>query len=207
MFDLIKKDYLFTKKIILYTVLYCIAVPFILLFDNDGKTYFADLLIPLALVTAPLAKIMSKEDTKSGVIFQKTLPYSSFEKVGARFAFVITLLVFGNIFLSIMKQLVFKSQNFGDAFMQSIPVFAGFLIYYAAYMTIYYWKGYFASQFCIYFLIVIIIFGKKLMNEQVLELMATIMNNKVGACIATVGILAIFYLISCIFDQNRKLDR
>lgn len=207
MLNLIKKDYLFTKKIILFAVLYCIAVPFILSFDNDGKTYFADFLIPLALVTAPLAKIMSTEDTRSGVIFQKTLPYSSFEKVGARFAVVISLLFFGNILLNVMKQLVFKPQNFGDMVMQSIPVFVGFAIYYAAYMTIYYWKGYFASQFCIYILIVIIIFGKRLMNAQVLEFVTTVMNNKAGTCIAVVGILLIFYLISCTFDQNRKLDR
>jgi hypothetical protein len=31
---------------------------------------------------------MSKEDTRSGIIFRKTLPYSSFEKVGAGAAFV-----------------------------------------------------------------------------------------------------------------------
>lgn len=206
MFNLIKKDYLFTKKTIFFSLLYCIAVPIIIAFDNDGNMFLADLLIPLALVTAPLAKIMSKEDTKSGVIFQKTLPYSSYEKIGARFIFVISLLIIGNIFLNVMKQILFRSQKFEDTVVESIPVFIGFAVYYAVYMTVYYWKGYFASQFCIYLLIVIIIFGKNLMNEQVIEVVATILDNKAAMCVITIGVLAIFYFLSCIFEQKRKLD-
>lgn len=206
MLNLIKKDYIFTKKIIAISLIYCIAVPLFLMLDNDEKMYLADYLIPLAIVTAPLSRIMSKEDTKSGLIFQKTLPYSSYEKVGARFLFVISLLVLGNVLLNVIKQIVFKTQNFGDEVIKSIPVFVGFGIYYALYMTVYYWKGYFASQFCIYALIAIIIFGQKLLSERVVEFISSITNNKVGTVLLTVIILAIFYLFSCIFEQNRRLD-
>lgn len=207
MLNLIKKDYLFTKKMILFSLLYCAVVPIVVLVDNDGKTFFADLLIPLALVTAPLAKITSKEDTKSGVIFQKTLPYSSFEKVGARFLFVFSLLVMSDIILSVIKQFVFKTQGFGDAVIQSIPVIAGFAVYYAVYLTVYYWKGHFATQFCIYFLIVILVLGKNLVHDQVTGLAEKVMSNKVSLCLATIGILACFYLISCILDQRKRIDK
>lgn len=207
MINLLKKDYLFSKKILFYTALYCIAVPFILLLDQDGKIYLIDMLIPLALVTAPLATLLNKEDTKSGVIFQKTLPYSSFQKVGARFLFVFSLLFLGDIFVSGMKQIVFHSQNFMEAMTQSFPIFAGFAVYYAIYLTTYYWKGYFASQFCIYVLIVIVVFGKQMMGARAAEFVTKICSNKVTAGMSFAGVLLILYFVCCILEKRKKVDK
>ena len=207
MINLIKKDYLFTKKILLYTALYCIAVPFILLLDNERKIYLIDMLIPLVLVTAPLSMLMNKEDTKSGIIFQKTLPYSSYQKVGARFIFVLSLLLLGDVFVNAVKQFVFHSQNSIEAIMQSFPIFAAFAIYYAIYLATYYWKGYFASQFCIYVLIAIVIFGKQIMGTHVVGLVTKILNNKLMAGIGFVGVVLILYFVCCILEERKKVDK
>ena len=207
MLNLMRKDYLFTKKIMMYTILYCIAVPLILLLDQDGKIYFADLLIPLALVTAPLTKLMNAEDSKSGVIFQKTLPYTSYEKVGGRYLFVFSLLFLGNLYLSLVKVVLFGAGSFLEAFRQSVPVFVGFAVYYVIYLTVFYWKGYFASQFCVYFLVFLVVFGKRLLTQEVMEVVTRIASNRILVSLVLVGILAVFYVISCSLDEQRKIDR
>ena len=206
MLNLFIKDYIFSKKILLFSFIYCLAVPIIISLDHDARYYLADFLIPIALVTAPLVKLMQREDTKSGLIFQKTLPYSAYKRVGARFAFVMSLLALSGIILSGVKQFIFKIGSFGELFKASIPALLGFAAYFTIYMTVFYWKGYFATQFCIYILIIGVVMGKKLINEDILRLIKPVMENKTMTALAIVGFMIVMYIISCLLEQRRKLD-
>ena len=206
MLNLIGKDYLFTKKIFLFSLLYCVVVPIFLMIDKDGSYYFADLLVPLALVTAPLAKILSAEDSKSGIIFQKSLPYSSFQKVGARFLFVLSLLLLSDILLCLMKGCIFKTCGLGEALTASVPIMVGFTIYFFLYLMIFYWKGYFASQLCIYVLIVVVCLGQKILSNEVVETVMKIMSNKVAVLFGTIGIGMLMYLLCCVFEKRKSLE-
>lgn len=206
MLNLFIKDYIFSKKILLFSFVYCMAVPIIINLDHDARYYLADFLIPIALVTAPLVKLMQREDTKSGLIFRKTLPYSAYKRVGARFAFVLSLLILSGIILSLVKHFIFKIGDFGELLKGSAPALLGFAAYFSIYMTVYYWKGYFATQFCIYVLVIGVVMGKKLISEDILRLIKPVLENKNITALAIVGFMFVMYFISCILEQRRKLD-
>lgn len=206
MFELIIRDYRFTKKVLLFTLAYCIVVPAVLLIDNDAKYYLADLLIPLVMITAPMSKMMQMEDGKSGIILRKTLPLSSLKIVGARFLFGLTLLGFSEIILIFVKTYVFKTGNTGNPLKNSSMVFLGFTVYFAFYMGVYYWKGYFATQFCIYILIIVTFLGKKVIPDNVVRILGKIISNEGLATIIMLILLGISLLLCTFLEDRRRLD-
>lgn len=203
MFSVLKKDIAFTKKIILISSLYSVIVPLLLLLDSDGKTYFADFLIPLAFVTAPMSKIMNKEDTKSGIILQKMLPISTSELVGARYLFMILLMLSSELILSLMKVLAFHQGTLISNSIDELSIMILFSVYFAVYLTVYYWKGYFATQFCINALIIVVVLSNKIIGNDTLVRLFEMKKLLflIGLCI-----LIISYIASCFFLNKRTVD-
>ncbi|SEI73099.1 ABC-2 family transporter protein [Lachnospiraceae bacterium A10] len=203
MFSLLKKDFVFTKKMILISVIYSIVVPVLLVFDTDGKAYFADFLVPLAFVTAPLAKIMNKEDTKSGVILQKMIPVSVPEIIAARYLFVIILMMISELFLSVMKMIAFGENDILLNMKDAMPYLISFIVYYAAYLMVYYWKGYFATQFCIYALIIIVVLSNRIFGKSTFENLLQIKN---GLYVGGVILFLLSFFASCVLASRKTVD-
>lgn len=206
MIELVVKDFRFTKKILLFTLVYCIAVPVVLLADNDAKYSLADLLLPLVLITAPMSKMMQMEDKGSGIIFRKTLPFSSMQIVGARFLFGLLLLGMSEIMLALVKTLIFKTEDLGSSFNHSGMMLLGFSIYFAFFMAAYYWKGFFATQFCVYALVVVALLGKKMVSSQTMQALKEIISSKSKLFFMILAIWGISFLLCSYLESRRKLD-
>lgn len=169
MLKLIKKDFVFTKWVIVFALLYSTAIPIILKIDGE-KFFFADLLIPLVLGTIPLSKILHMEDTKSGLIFQKTLPYRSAVRVATRFVFAAVLIVLSELVVALSKTYIFQTTDLLASLHSAVLYGCGFMAYIAVLLALFYWRGYMASQGALYILIILVfvlhtLFGKDKLGQ------------------------------------------
>lgn len=207
MVSLAIKDYVFSKKILIITILYCLALPLVLIVDQDAKWYFLDLLIPFAIVSAPISKLAQMEDSKSGLIFRKTIMLSKYEVVGSRFVFATSLVVLSGVVLAIVKTVELRALGIIDS-LESLPfIMAGFAIYNGIYLAVYYWKGFFATQFCTYGMIVVLIFGRKLLQGEALESFQTIISNRILMGVGSFVVVLLLYFLCVFFEGERSLDK
>lgn len=205
MLKLIKKDFVFAKWVIVFALLYSAAIPIILKFDSDQKYFFADILIPLVLGTIPLSKILLMEDTKSGLIFQKTLPYSSAVRVAARFVFAATLIALSELVVALSKTYIFKTADFPVSLHSAVLYGCGFMVYIAVLLALFYWRGYMASQGALCLLIILVfvlhtLFGK----EKLGQLISHLPSSWLILAIALLFITAMCYFCS-VLEKRRNL--
>ncbi|MCR5416695.1 MAG: ABC-2 transporter permease [Pseudobutyrivibrio sp.] len=205
MSNLIKMDYIITKKFIIMSLVYSMIFPVIMILDIYRRDMLVDFFVPLVFVTAPLACIMSKEDTKSVLILQKMLPFSTKEFVGARYLFTLSLVVMSETILAIMKVVVYGHKDFREVVVGLLPTMMMFMICFAVYLAAYYWKGFSAAQIFYYSMVIVMIFGRYVLARFFTDLLDNTVSKAVFL-ILLVGIVAASFILSCHFEDNKKVD-
>ncbi|MBR6294354.1 MAG: ABC-2 transporter permease [Lachnospiraceae bacterium] len=145
MINLVLKDFSYTKKWCLISVVYCILVPIVIYLDGESKVYFMDFLIPLFAISMPLGKILMTEDTENCREYLIMLPYTWMQRVLGRYLFVVTFIVTTEVYVWLVKLIFFKSVEFSlnEIITEVLVVFA----YYSSQLYLYYWKGYYVSRY------------------------------------------------------------
>lgn len=205
MFNLIMKDYMFTKKQALIAIAYCLAVPALLILDGGDKLYWAQFFIPFCLTTFLLGKISFKEDATDVRYFLKLLPYNVYKRVGARYCFMLTTLVVSEIYLWVLQYVVFKQPIAQVAKGNVIPIII-FLLYFSLYITLSYCFDYFTAQNSIYGCMVIagilVIAYEKLDFNINFAALAT-SSSLIILSALSIGIIFLLFFLACIGDEKK----
>lgn len=206
MFNLIKKDYLFTRNQLLVVILYCLVAPILLLIDGGSKLYWAQFFIPFCCVSFILSKIFYMEDSTDVRYFLKKLPYSVYERVGARFCFMLITLCLSEIYLGVVQYFLF-SQSIREILRgNAIPILI-YLIYYSLYIMLAYCFGYLVAQNSIYICMVVAAIMAVLYEKMNISIdFSKIANVKLTIIlfIICLGITFFFYVGACRGDLKRE---
>lgn len=205
MLNLIKKDYIFTRKQLCVAVLYCIVAPILLVIDGGTKLYWAQFFIPFCSVSFILGKIFYMEDATDVRYFLKRLPYTVYERVGARFCFMGITLFFSEVYLSFVQYFLFHQAFRVILRSNAIPIFI-FIMYYSLYIMLAYCFGYLLAQNSIYVCMVIaaiMTIAYERMNISInFSEMANIETITI-LLILSIGIIFLLYIIACKGDLKR----
>ncbi|MFG6324453.1 MAG: ABC-2 transporter permease [Lachnospiraceae bacterium] len=205
MTNLILKDYIFTRKQMLIAMMYCLAVPILLVMDGGDKNYWAQFFIPFAITSFLLAKIFYMEDATDVRYFLKLLPYSVYKRVGSRFCFMGITLIFAEVYLWAIQCIVFNQQLLDVIKGNAVPVII-FFIYFALYIMLAYCFGYLTAQNTIYICMVIAAVLAIAYEKLNFNINFAILANKQTVIVLSIvgmGIIFLFYLFSCKGEKRR----
>lgn len=208
MIDLIIKDYKFTKKYFIIAILYCIAVPPMLIIDGGEKLYFANFFIPFITASIMLGKICSVEDSRDMRSVIRLLPYKPWIKILARFLFMMSLLLVTLLYLTIIQYFVFDLSNLNVLIINNIYLFLGFTCYFSFYLMLYYIFGYFIAQYSIYFFIGIAMIAALIYEKAHLNIdFNGLFSGKYSFLLVILGsgIIFLTFFISNMGEKRRNL--
>lgn len=206
MFNLIKKDYIFTRKQLYVVMIYCLAAPILLLIDGGSKLYWAQFFIPFCCVSFILSKIFYMEDATDVRYFLKRLPYTVHERVAARFCFMGITLCLSEVYLGLVQYFLFHQSMEIIIKSNAIPALI-FVMYYSLYIMLAYCKGYLFAQNSIYVCMVVAAFMTIAYEKMNIPIdFSKMANFKSVICliILSIGIIFLFYLIACRGDVKRE---
>ncbi|MFP3155696.1 ABC-2 transporter permease [Lachnospiraceae bacterium ZAX-1] len=208
MFDLIVKDFKFTRKPIWLTIVYCLAIPPLLVLDGGTKLYFASFFIPYFTVSMVVGKICAIEDTASMRTVIKLLPYSSHTKIAARYFFMLALLSATMSYLVVVQYVFFESGTLKGLIKDNFILAIVYACYFSIYLLLYYSFGYLVAQNSIYVCIGIAFIGTLLYEKTDLNIdFQDLLSGRyyVPLAIFGVGIIFLMFTVSCVGVNKRDL--
>lgn len=208
MSNLIWKDFAFAKKWVFIAVLYAVLVPIVLIVSNEQEAgaFFTVFLVPFFCVSLPLGKILNVEDDHNARRFLKILPYSAYQKVGARTVFVSCILIVVEIYQIVIDKLFLNPDGLlSTIILQNVLVFFLFLTYFLLYMLFYYWKSYYVCQYCIYICVFLVAGLSYVSKNSNMNINFQNLSNPVLITIAVI-VNAILFFSCCEIEKRRKIS-
>lgn len=202
MFNLLRKDFNFTKKWIFFAVLYAVIMIYVSI-QEDSKGFFIYFLIPFFCVLFPLGKIMSMEDNEDTRDFLRRLPQPAKVRVLARVLYVFGLLVISMIII-IGVQMVLTPGFLTMAMIQTcVIVMLAFMFYFMIQLAVFYYKSYHLAQHCLAF----VAMGAMGVTYLMKRLSININISQINITVAIVVLLILnlsMYKVVCWCEMARK---
>lgn len=146
MFALIKKDIIFTKKLILLSVVYAVVATWLIMHEGATNILFTFFLVPFFVTSLPFTKIMSIEDNSDTRDFIRRLPVSKYLVVFSRAVFIIFMLLISSISLFVIQTIGFNVEYNTDMLIKIASIILIFLLYFMLQLGVFYKYSYHASQ-------------------------------------------------------------
>ena len=207
MSNLILKDYIFTRKQLLISVLFCLATPILLVIDGGSKNYWAQFFIPYCVTSFLLGKIFFIEDTADVRCFLKLLPYSVYKRVASRFCFMGITLCISEAYLWVVQYVVFNQPLLKVIKGNIIPIII-FFIYYSLYIMLSYSFGYLTAQNTIYICMIIVAALGIAYEKLNISINFVLLVNRytiILFSIVSIAIVLFLFFLSCNGEKRRGI--
>ena len=200
MFTLIKKDFLFSKKYIIITTLFCTLSPLLLILDGDNLYHLLSFYIPMVMLGVLIGKTCYLEDSSEVRVFLKSLPYKRSSLVISKYIEMLILVLISVFYVSAVQIILNKGSNIKATLVLNILVGAFFIFYYSIYLYLYFAKNYNVAQNTMYFILGLVFIFLLLFNRNIITVdsLGKLTNNFIVAS-ATILSLILCYL-SIIFS-------
>lgn len=151
---LLNKDIVFTKKWILFSIIYEVVIVGIILKENVTNSFYIYFFIPFIVASIPFTRLMSAEDNTDTRIFLKRFPVSKYKMVFARTLFLVLMLIISSASLWVIQVVVLKYTFSFELLKKLFVVLMLFMIYFLIQLGVFYKYSYFAAQ-----LVLMVVFG------------------------------------------------